>query len=102
MSDEVTIKDAATAVAQSKALLAAIIAAFTLMSAVGIAILEWRVDVHVKAALASQDIGTDAKIVDMDKNIATNAAKSERNREVIEDNKKRVEQAFAVLLDRDD
>jgi len=101
MSDQVTVAEAAKAMAQSKALLAAIIAAFTLMSGVGLAILEWRVDVNVKNALASQDIGTDAKIVDMDKNIASNAAKAERNAEVIEDNKKRVEQAFSVLLDRE-
>jgi len=101
MSDQVTVAEAAKAMAQSKALLAAIIAAFTLMSGVGLAILEWRVDVNVKNALASQDIGTDSKIVDMDKNIASNAAKAERNAEVIEDNKKRVEQAFSVLLDRE-
>ena len=47
MNDPVTVKDAAKAVATSKALLAAIIGSFTLMSAVGLAILEWRINVNV-------------------------------------------------------
>lgn len=85
-----------------KGLLAGMVTAFTVVSVVGLAIMDWRIGVKVDQALANQDIGTDAKIVDMDKNIAANANKSARNAEVIEDNKKRVEQAFAVLLDRDD
>jgi hypothetical protein len=85
-----------------KGLLAGMVTAFTMVSVIGLAIMDWRIGVKVDQALANQDIGTDAKIVDMDKNIAANANKSARNAEVIEDNKKRVEQAFAVLLDRDD
>jgi hypothetical protein len=85
-----------------KGLLAGMVTAFTVVSVIGLALMDWRIGVKVEEALAQQDIGTDAKIVDMDKHIAKNAAKSERNAEVIEDNKKRVEQAFAVLLDRDD
>lgn len=85
-----------------KGLLAGMVTAFSVVSVVGLALMDWRVQVHVANALAAQDLGTDAKIVSMDTNIAANAAKTERNAEVIEDNKRRVEQAFAVLLDRDD
>ena len=62
---------------------------------------EWRIDVSVKNQLASQDIGTDAKIVDMDKNIASNTALAERNKEEIDDAERRVEQAFEILMGRD-
>ncbi|KPK74257.1 MAG: hypothetical protein AMJ84_00270 [Acidithiobacillales bacterium SM23_46] len=100
MSEEITVKDAAKAIATSKALLASIIAAFTLMSAVGIAILEWRVSVNVAEALAAQDLGTDAKIVAMDSAIADNKRTGSENAEDIEQNRERVEAAFAALLGR--
>lgn len=100
MSDEVTVKDAAKAIAVSKALLAAIIGAFTLMSAIGVAILEWRVDVNVREALSQQDLGTDAKIVAMDKAIDSNTRTGEENAEDIEQNRARVEAAFEALLGR--
>jgi hypothetical protein len=96
--NDVTVTEAAKAIAVSKALLAALIGAFTLMSAVGIAILEWRIDVNVAEALAAQDIGTDAKIVDMDRNIESNRRTGEENAEDIEQNRERVEKAFEVLL----
>ena len=41
-------------VRELKGVVAALLAAFTIMSAVGLAILEWRVSVNVRAALASQ------------------------------------------------
>ena len=63
--------------------------------------IDWRVGVKVDAALAAQDLGTDAKIVEMDKATALNTAGVKDNREDIEDNERRVEQAFAVLLGRD-
>lgn len=62
---------------------------------------EWRVAVAVSEALAAQDIGTDAKIISMDSNIQANTQTGADNREDIEDNERRVEQAFAVLLGRD-
>lgn len=62
---------------------------------------EWRIDVAVAEQLASQDLGTDAKIVDMDKHIASNKALSERNKEEIDDAERRVEQAFEILMGRD-
>ena len=100
MTDEVTVKDAAKAIATSKALLAAIIAAFTFMSAIGVAILEWRVDVNVAEALSNQDLGTDAKIVAMDSAIADNKRTGEENAEDIDQNRERVEAAFEALLGR--
>jgi hypothetical protein len=100
MTDEVTVKDAAKAIATSKALLAAIIAAFTFMSAIGVAILEWRVDVNVAEALSKQDLGTDAKIVAMDKAIDANKRTGDENAEDIEQNRARVEAAFEVLIGR--
>ena len=63
--------------------------------------IDWRVGVKVDAALAAQDLGTDAKIVEMDKATALNTAGVKDNREDIEDNERRVEQAFAVLLGRE-
>ncbi|KPK72257.1 MAG: hypothetical protein AMJ84_04525 [Acidithiobacillales bacterium SM23_46] len=62
---------------------------------------EWRIGVAVSEQLASQDLGTDAKIVSMDTNIAANKALAERNREEIDDAERRVEQAFEILMGRD-
>lgn len=59
------------------------------------------VDRSVASALASQDIATDAKIISMDDEIDANGAVGRANKENIEDNERRVEQAFAVLLGRD-
>jgi hypothetical protein len=101
MNDEVTIKEAAKAVAVSKGLLAAIIAAFTLMSAVGLAILEWRIDVNVRAELSKLDIGTDAKIVAMDGSIESNRRTGEENAKDIAENKESVREAFRVLMEND-
>lgn len=100
MSNDVTVGEAARAIATSKALLAAIIGAFTLMSAVGLSILEWRVDVKVRAALSKMDLATDAKIVSMDKAIDANTRTGEENAEDIAQNRARVEAAFEALLGR--
>ena len=50
-----------------------------------LAYMEWRIDVAVSQALSSQDLGTDAKIVSMDRNIDANRALSNRNKEEIDD-----------------
>lgn len=63
--------------------------------------MQWQVAVEVKKQLSAQDLGTDAKIVDMDKSIAENARTGEENAEDIEQNRERVEAAFAVLLGRE-
>ena len=101
MSDEVTVKEVAKAVATSKALLATIIASFTLMSAVGLYILEWRINVNVAQELAKLDIGTDAKIVAMDSSIADNKRTGEENAKDIAENKEAVRDAFRVLMEND-
>lgn len=102
MNDTVTVKDAAKAIATSKALLAAIIGAFTLMSGIGVAILEWRINVNVKQELSKLDLATDAKIVSMDVAIADNKRTGEENAEDIDQNRARVEAAFQALLGRND
>jgi len=83
-----------------KGLLAGLFAAFTMVSVIGLALMDWRISVKVSQALAAQDLGTDAKIVSMDTNIASNARTGEENAEDIEDNERRVEQAFRVLMGR--
>lgn len=100
MSEEITVRDAAKAIATSKALLAAIIASFTLMSAVGLALLEWRVDVNVRQALSKQDLGTDAKIVSMDSRIDAATRTGEENAKDIAGLEGRVKLAFEALLGR--
>lgn len=62
---------------------------------------DWRVGVKVDEALAAQDLGTDAKIVSMDTNIANNARTGEENAKDIDDLDERVKMAFAALLGRD-
>lgn len=84
-----------------KGLLASLAALATVLIVVGGVLMEWRVSVNVTAALAAQDIGTDTKIVAMDKVAALNTAGVTANKDNIEDNERRVEQAFAVLLGRD-
>lgn len=39
------------------------------------AFIDWRIDVKVAEQLSKQDLGTDAKIVSMDDNIASNSAR---------------------------
>ena len=101
MSDNLTTKEALELLLKAKTLLAAVIGAFVVMSGVGYSIMDWRISVHVEQALAQQDIGTDAKIVDMDKNIANNSRTGEENAKDIDDLDERVKMAFAALLGRD-
>ena len=49
--------------------------------------------------LAAQDLATDSKIVSMDAERATNKAATVRNREEIDDNERRVEEAFRILTE---
>jgi hypothetical protein len=51
--------------------------------------------------LPAEDLATDSKIIEMDKVAAANTAGVTANKDNIEDNERRVEQAFAVLLGRD-
>ncbi len=84
-----------------KGLIASLAALATVLIVIGGVLMEWRVSVNVANALAAQDLGTDDKIVSMDKVAALNTAGVTANKDNIEDNERRVEQAFAVLLGRD-
>lgn len=81
-----------------KGLLAGMVTAFTVVSAVGLALMDWRIGVKVAEALAAQDLGTDAKIVAMDANIADNKRTGSENAEDIEQNRRNVEAAFRRLM----
>ncbi len=84
-----------------KGLIGGLAALATVLILIGGVLMEWRVSVNVASALEAQDLGTDTKIVSMDKVAALNTAGVSANKDNIEDNKDRVEQAFAVLLGRD-
>lgn len=84
-----------------KGLIASLVALATVLIVIGGVLMEWRVSVNVATALAKQDLGTDAKIISMDDEIDLNGAGVSANKDNIEDNERRVEQAFAVLLGRD-
>lgn len=81
-----------------KGLLAGLVTAFTVVSVIGLAIMDWRIGVKVDEALAAQDLGTDSKIVSMDTNIADNKRTGEENAEDIEQNRRNVEAAFRRLM----
>lgn len=80
---------------------------WTQITAIGVAVVSlhlgvmWvMVGMRVDTKLASQDIGTDAKIVSMDTEIDANGAKGVANENRIAGNERRVEQAFAALMGR--
>lgn len=102
MSDDLTTKEVLAVVLKAKTLLAAMVAAFVLMSGVGVAIMDWRIAVAVENSLASQDLGTDAKIVAMDKAIDSNTRTGQENEEDIDDLDERVKMAFQALLGAQD
>lgn len=83
-----------------RGLLTGLITAFTVVSVIGLALMEWRIQVNVQQALASRDLGTDAKIVSMDTEIADNKRTGIENAKDIQHNRERVEAAFAALLGR--
>lgn len=80
-----------------KGLLASLIAAFSIVSVIGLALMEWRINVNVAEELGKLDLGTDAKIVAMDQDIADNRRTGEENAEDIEQNRERVIAAFDAL-----
>lgn len=88
-------------VKEIKGLLAGLVTLATVLIVIGGALMQWRVSVEVGKALAQQDIATDTKIISMDDEIDANGAVGRANKDNIEDNERRVEQAFAVLLGRD-
>lgn len=83
-----------------KGLLAACVAAFTVVSVIGLALMEWRINVNVREELANRDLGTDANIVAINSAVADNKRTGEENAEDIDQNRERVEAAFSALLGR--
>lgn len=81
-----------------KGLLASLIAGFTVVSVIGLALMDWRVQVHVATELAKQDLGTDTKIVAMDTSIASNTSTGTQNTKDIDINRRNVEAAFRRLM----
>ena len=81
-----------------KGLLAGIVAAFTVVSVIGLAIMDWRVAVHVREELAKQDITTDSNIVAINSNVAENKRTGAENAEDISENKQAVRDAFKALM----
>ena len=60
--------------------------------------IDWRVGVKVDEALASQDIGTDAKIISMDDEIDANAAGVQANKDRGELTQRQLEQVAEILM----
>lgn len=60
--------------------------------------MQWQVSVEVANQLSAQDLGTDSKIVDMDKVAAANTRTGAENAEDISENKQAVRDAFKVLM----
>ena len=85
-----------------KGLLAGLVTAFTVVSIIGLALMDWRISVHVRNELSKQDIGTDSKIVAMDTVIADNRRTGDENAEDIAENKQAVRDAFRALMGTND
>ena len=65
---------------------------------IGAAYMEWRIATIVDTKLASQDIGTDSKIVSMDVDIAANGAGVTKNEENIEKAEQTLRDVAAILM----
>lgn len=60
--------------------------------------MQWQVATEVSRQLAALDIGTDAKIIGMDRSIDENRRTGEENAEDIAENKQAVRDAFLALI----
>lgn len=67
---------------------------------VGGAFMEWRISVAVDAALASEDIATDAKIISMDAGIADNKRTGEYHAELITATDQRLRDVANILMEQ--
>ena len=61
---------------------------------------DWRIGEKVNDALAAKDLGTDTKIIEMDKATASNTSGVAENKEDIGGLDRRTELAFAALMGR--
>ncbi len=84
-----------------KGLLASLVAAFTLVSVVGLALMEWRISSNVTKAVDAaftKNLSGTTKIVNMDTSIAHNRRTGEENAEDIEQNRRADELAMRRLM----
>lgn len=84
-----------------KGLLASLVGAFTVVSVIGLALMDWRISVHVTKAVDAafaKNLAGNLKIVSMDTNIADNTRTGEENAEDIEQNRRADELAMRRLL----
>ncbi len=84
-----------------KGLLAGLVTAFTVMSVIGLALMDWRISVHVTKAVDNafaKNLAGNLKIVTMDTSIASNTRTGEENAEDIEQNRRADELAMRRLL----
>ena len=84
-----------------KGLLASLVGAFTVVSIIGLALMDWRISVHVTKAVDNafaENLSGNLKIVTMDTGIADNKRTGEENAEDIEQNRRADELAMRRLL----
>ncbi len=84
-----------------KGLLASLIGAFTVVSIIGLALMDWRISVHVTKAVDAafaKNLAGNFKIVNMDTSIASNKRTGEENAEDIAQNRRNDELAMFRLL----
>ncbi len=90
-----------TQIKDIKGLLAALAAAFAVVSIIGLAVMDWRISVHVTTSVDdafTKNLAGSIKIVSMDTNIATNKRTGEENAEDIQQNRRADELAMMRLL----
>jgi hypothetical protein len=84
-----------------KGLLASLAATFTVVSVIGLALMDWRISVHVTKAVDNAfaaNLTGNLKIVSMDTSIADNTRTGEENAEDIAQNRRADELAMLRLL----
>lgn len=84
-----------------KGLLASLIGAFTVVSVIGLAMMEWRISVNVTTAVDNafaNNLSGNVKIVSMDTSIAYNKRTGEENGEDIAHNRRANELAMRRLF----
>ncbi len=84
-----------------KGLLASLIGAFTVVSVIALALMEWRISVNVTEAVDNafaNNLSGNIKIIDMDKVAAANTRTGEENAEDIEHNRRANELAMRRLF----
>ncbi|MCK5090231.1 MAG: hypothetical protein KAQ88_09640 [Hyphomicrobiaceae bacterium] len=84
-----------------KGLLASLVGAFTVVSIIGLALMDWRISVHVTTAVDNafaKNLAGNLKIVNMDTSIADNKRTGDENAEDILQNRRNNELAMFRLL----